>query len=89
MSAVKIRLDQAESLALEHFAEVLGVSTEDVAYAAVHEFMLRTSDPLVQHEVVRLRDSRRQSRPPWTDSPFGSGAPAGDEDEVPPLSRFY
>lgn len=89
MIAVKIHLANAEGVAVEHFAEILGVSTEDVAYAALHQLMLRADEPLVQHDIVHTRSSRRQSLPPWSDAKCASHPPFGDEGEVPPLSRYF
>jgi hypothetical protein len=89
MSAVKIHLEYAEAVAVEHYAEVLGVTTEDVAYAALHQLMLRANEPQVQHDIVHTRSSRHQSLPPWSDTKRVSNAPFGDEDEVPSLSRYF
>lgn len=89
MSAVKIRLESAEFAAVEHFAEVLGVTTEDIAYAALHQLMLRSHEPQVQHDIVHTRSSRHQSLPPWSDTKRASTPPFGDEDEVPSLSRYF
>jgi len=89
MNVVKIQLAHAEGVAVEHFAEVLGVSTEDVAYAALHQLMLRSHEPQVQHDVVHTRGLRHQSLPPWSDTKHVSTPPFGDEDEVPALSRYF
>jgi len=89
MIAVKIHLANAEGAAVEHFAELLGVSTEDVAYAALHQLMLRTNEPEVQHLIVHTRSSRHQSLPPWSDAKRASNPPFGDEDEVLSLSRYF
>ena len=89
MSAVNINLGRAESVAVEHLAEALGVSTEDIAYAALHELMRRADEPHVQHEIVELRATRHQSRPPWTAGSGSLPTLIDDEDEVNSLSRFF
>ena len=89
MSAVKINLEYAEAVAVEHYAEILGVTAEDVAYTALHQLMLRANEPQVQHDIVHTRGSRHQSLPPWSDTKRASTPPFGDEDEVPSLSRYF
>jgi len=86
MNPVKIHLEYAESVAVEHYAEVLGVSAEDVAYAALHDLMSHAQEPHVQQAIVRTREQRRRSLPPWSDQRPASRAPF--EEETSSLSRF-
>jgi len=72
MGAIKIYLEYAEHDAVRRYAEALGVSDEDIAYAALNRLMLqlKTAEEEIDRQVVEVRDSRQHSR-----SPFGD--PAG------------
>jgi hypothetical protein len=89
MSAVQIHLEYAEVAAVEHYAELLGVSTEDIAYAALHQMMLRAQEPQVQHEIVHTRATRHASLPPWSDTKHATHHPFPAEEEATALSRFF
>ncbi|MBI5769420.1 MAG: hypothetical protein HZA93_16620 [Verrucomicrobia bacterium] len=89
MSAVQIHLEYTEIAAVEYYAETLGVSPEDIAYAALHELMLRAKDPEVQHRIVRTRSARRATPAPWGDSKHATHHPFQDEMAAGSLSRFF
>jgi len=67
MSSIKIYLEAEECTAVQRYAEALGVSEEDIAYAALKRFMrdLKTAEDDISREVIQLRLSRRQSQSPW------------------------
>jgi hypothetical protein len=89
MSAVQIHLECAEVAAVEHYAESLGVNPEDIAYAALHQLMLRAQDPEVQHAIVITRSSRYASLPPWSEPKRTTRHPFHDEAATHSLSRFF
>jgi len=67
MSSIKIYLEADECTAVQRYAEALGVSEEDIAYAALKQLMrdLKTKEDEISREVIHLRLSRRQSQSPW------------------------
>ena len=89
MSAVQIHLEYAEVAAVEHYAELLGVSTEDIAYAALHQLMLRAQDPQMQNEIVHTRATRHASLPPWSDTKHATHHPFHEDAGMTTLSRFF
>ena len=69
---VKLQLEFEEHAALQRYAEALGVSDEDIAYAALNRLMftLKTIPDEVDKDVIETRNRRhrqllivRQSRP--------------------------
>jgi len=80
MSAIKIYLELEESNAIQRYAEALGVSNEDIAYAALRRLMreVKTAEDEISREIVEVRLARRQSHSPWGAS--GSGTPFQDHE---------
>lgn len=68
MAAITLELEQAEQGALARFAESLGVTPTDVAYAALNHLMMRCEDPGLQLDIVETRNWRRDHLPLWSDS---------------------
>lgn len=70
MSVIKIHLQDEELEAVQRFAEAIGVTTEDVAYAALHRLMLqmKTDEHAITQDIVEARDWRRNNLPIWSDS---------------------
>jgi len=82
MSAIKIHLEFVEHEAVQRYAEALGVSDEDVFYAALNRLMLqlKTAEEEIDRDVIIARDVRQQSRSPFGDSagPFYAGKAEDD-----------
>jgi pyrroloquinoline quinone (PQQ) biosynthesis protein C len=87
MSAVKLHLEQAEYDALLRYAEALGVSPEDVAYAALNRLMLQGRSTEVNLDIVETREWRRHNLPLWSDSACSVHAYEGKADDEPAQSR--
>lgn len=88
MSTIKLHLEQAEHDTIVRFAESLGVSSEDVAYAALNRLMLECRDPELQKDIVETRSWRSNNLPLWSDSACYVHAYEGKADEEPERSRF-
>lgn len=89
MSAIKIHLEQAERDAVVRFAEALGVSPEDVAYAALNQLMMRGEDPALQSDIVETREWRKHNLPLWSDSACSVHAYEGKADDEPSPRRRW
>lgn len=87
MSAIKLHLEQAERDAVVRFAEEIGVSVEDVAYAALNRLMMRAEDPELQRDIVETRDWRKDNLPLWADSACSVHAYEGKPDAEPERCR--
>ncbi len=68
MPVIKIHLEYAEHDAVARLADLIDVSTEDVAYAALNRLMLHAKDPEVQSDIVLTRRWRPDNLPLWSDS---------------------
>jgi len=70
MGSIKIYLEFAEHDAVRRYAEALGVSDEDVAYAALNRLMLelKTAEEEIDRDIIEKRDGRQHSRSPFGDS---------------------
>ncbi len=88
MPAVKIYLEQAEYDALARYAEALGVSCQDIAYAGLNRLMLSCEDTEVNRDIVETRDWRRNNLPLWSDSACAVHAYEASSDDQPVRSRF-
>ena len=88
MSAIKIRLEMAESDAVERYAVSLGVKPEDVAYAALNRMMLTARDPEVEKDVRETSQWRHHNLPLWSDSAASVHAYEGKHDAEPEPSRY-
>lgn len=88
MSAVRLHLEQAEYDAVARYAEALGVSPEDIAYAALNQLMLKSQREEMNRDIVETRDWRRHNLPLWSDSACSVHAYEGKGDDEPVPSRF-
>ena len=88
MSAIKIHLDAAEMHPVERLARMLGVTPENVAYAALNRLMLQGRDPSVQAEIVGLSRTRANNLPLWADSAGSVHAYEGMPDCEPAPSKY-
>ena len=70
MSVIKIFLEAEEQERVQHYAELLGVSTEDIAYAALNRLMhdVKKSEEALAKEIVDTRDARHPTVAYWTES---------------------
>jgi hypothetical protein len=89
MSAIKVHLEQAEYDAVVRYAEALGVSPEDVAFAALNRLMLTTPKADVNRDILETRAWRRQNLPLWSDSACAVHAYEGKPDDEPEPSRMF
>lgn len=87
MSAIRLRLEQAEYDAVVRYAQELGVSAEDVAYAALNRLMLNGGDPEARRDIAETRTWRKQNLPLWSDSACSVHAYEGKPDDEPAPSR--
>lgn len=71
MSSIRVHLEAAEHDAVARLAEMIGVSPEDVAYAALNRLMLIAQDPEIARDVADTRDWRKYQLPTWSDSAAG------------------
>lgn len=70
MSAIKIHLPDEELSAVRRYAEEIGVTPEDVAYAALNRLMLqtKTDEEEIDSEIVEAREWRKNNLALWSDS---------------------
>lgn len=83
MSTIKVHLERAEFDAVSRYAKSLGVSLEDVAYAALNRLMLDCREPQVGRDVADTRDWRKDNLPLWSDSAGSVHAYEGQPDAGP------
>jgi hypothetical protein len=88
MSAIKIRLEMAESDAVERYAQSIGVKAEDVAYAALNRMLLQARDPEVQKDIRETSLWRHDNLPLWSDSAMSIHAYEGKADAQPEPSGY-
>jgi hypothetical protein len=88
MSAIKLHLEQGELDAIERFAKAIGVSAEDVAYAALNRLMLQTKDLELRRDIVETSDWRKYNLPLWSDSACSVHAYEGKGDDEPAPSQY-
>lgn len=88
MSAIKVRLESAEYDAVCRYADSLGVTPEDVAYAALNRLMLSPRTPDVARDLAETRAWRRHNLPLWSDSAGSVHAYEGKPDDEPEPSRY-
>ena len=83
MSAIKVQLPEEELDAVHRYALSLGVSPEDIAYAALNRLMLaiKTDEPAINREIVEARDWRRNNLALWSDSARSVHAYEGKGDD--------
>ncbi len=89
MSAIKLHLEQAERDAVDRYAQSLGVSAEDVAYAALNRLMLQGDAVEVRRDIAETREWRRHNLPLWSDSACSVHAYEGKGDEEPTPHRLF
>lgn len=89
MAAITLELEQAEHGALARFAESLGVTPTDVAYAALDHLMMRCEDPGLQLDIVETRNWRKDHPPLWSDAASAAYAYNGFADDEPLPSRLF
>ena len=68
MPVIKIHLEHAENDAVVRLADLLQVTPEDVAFAALNRLMLVAKDRAVQNDVVLTVRWRKDNLPLWSDS---------------------
>lgn len=70
MSAIKIHLPDEELSAVRRYAEEIGVTPEDLAYAALNRMMLQTKvdSEEIDREIVEAREWRKNNLALWSDS---------------------
>lgn len=88
MSSIKLHLEAAEYDAVRRHADALGVSVEDVAYAALNRLMLASNNPEVNRDIAETRGWRHHNLPMWSDSAGSVHAYEGKPDNEPEPSRF-
>ena len=66
-ATIKIHLDPEEYAPVERFARELHVTTETIAYTALHALMQRAREPAVRRQIVNLETGRREGLPAWAD----------------------
>lgn len=88
MSAIKLHLEMAEHDAVERYADSLGVTAEDVLYAALNRLMLQGRDPDVQKDIRETSVWRHDNLPLWSDSAASVHAYEGKPDAAPAHSRY-
>ena len=88
MSSIRIHLDAAEYDVVSRYAQLLGVKTEDVAYAALNRLMLASENQEVHRDIVETREWRRNSLPMWSDSAGSVHAYEAMPDEDPVRKQF-
>ncbi len=88
MSSIKLHLEHAEYDAVCRYAEALGVTPEDVAYAALNRLMLSTANAEQCRDVAETRDWRHNNLPLWSDSAGSVHAYEGKPDDEPARSRY-
>lgn len=88
MSSIKLHLERAEYDAVSRYAEAVGVSPEDVAYAALNRLMLAGSNAEIRRDVAETREWRRNNLPLWSDSALSVHAYEGKPDDEPTPSKY-
>lgn len=88
MPKIKIDLEDAEYQVVERLAEMLQVTPEDVAYAALNRLMMAERDEAVQVEIVQTRSWRTDNLPLWADSAGSVHAYEGMRDCDPEKSKY-
>jgi hypothetical protein len=88
MSTIKLHLETAEFAAVNRYAEALGVSPEDVAYAALNRLMLSRAGTDVSRDITETRGWRRHNLPLWSDSAGSVHAYEGKPDDEPEPSTY-
>jgi hypothetical protein len=88
MSAIKLQLESEEYDVVVRFAEALGVTPGDIAYAALNRLMLASGDPDVARDIAETRDWRRHNLPLWSDSARSVHAYEGKSDDEVAPHRF-
>lgn len=70
MSVIKIFLEAEEHDRVQRYAESLGVSTEDVAYAALNRLMheIKKSEDALAKEIVETRDWHHPTVAYWSET---------------------
>ncbi len=89
MSAIKIHLEYAEYSAVARYAESLGVTPEDVAFAALNRLMMRCEEPATKADIAETREWRRNNLPLWSDSACSPHPYEGKPDEQPEPARMF
>lgn len=89
MSSIKLHLEQAELNAVARFAESIGVSAEEVVYAALNRAMMQGADPALVRDILETRDWRKNNLPLWSDSAGSVHAYEGKPDDEPEPSRMF
>ena len=89
MSAIKLHLEMAERDALDRYAESIGVSSEDVVYAALNRMLMKDArDPETIQDIRETKEWRRDNLPLWSDSSASVHAYEGKFDAEPERSRY-
>jgi len=70
MSAIKIHLPDEELAAVERYAADIGVTPEDIAYAALNRLMLqiKADEEEITRDICEARDWRKNNLALWSDS---------------------
>jgi hypothetical protein len=89
MSAIKLHLEMAERDALDRYANSLGVSSEDVVYAALNRLLMNEArNPETIQDIRETMDWRKHNLPLWSDSSASVHAYEGKHDAQPERSRY-
>ncbi|HVU36188.1 MAG TPA: hypothetical protein VHE61_22305 [Opitutaceae bacterium] len=88
MSTIRLHLERAEYDAVSRYAEALGVTTEDIVYAALNRLMLTCENADVNRDIAETREWRRANLPVWSDSAGSVHAYEGKPDDEPERSKF-
>ena len=68
MPAIRLHVESEELVAVKRLADALKVSPDDIAYAGLHRLMLERDDAGIRSEILQVRDWRRNTLPPWSDT---------------------
>lgn len=81
MPAIKIHLEDEELAPVLRLAQQLHLTPEDVAYAALNQIMLRSTELEVQTDITLTRQWRSTDLPLWSDSAHSVHAYEAKPDE--------
>ena len=85
---IRLHLDNAEAAPIQRLAEKLGVSPEDIAFAALDRLMLHARENDVQEEIGQTRRWRKDTLPLWADTAGSVHAYEGMPDCEPEKSKY-
>ena len=67
MRTIKLHLEIEEFEPVIRLAQELGVHPDEILYAGLNRIMKNRDEAPVREEITEVRDSRKNSLPPWAD----------------------